>query len=189
MAEKTNETYKSSIILPHGGYKNLMSYQNAVIVHDLTVMFCQKYIDRFSRTKDQMIQAARSGKQNIAEGSMASGTSKETEIKLVGVARASQEELLIDYQDFLRQNRLQLWGKDDQRVAEARRLTYLTNRTYLTYETYMSAPESAANVMVCLIHQTNYLLDQLLRALERDFVKDGGLRERLFKARQNYRGY
>lgn len=185
----TNETYKSSIILPHGGYKNLMSYQNAVIVHDLTVMFCQKYIDRFSRTKDQMIQAARSGKQNIAEGSMASGTSKETEIKLVGVARASQEELLIDYQDFLRQNRLQLWGKDDQRVAEIRKLTYMTNRTHMTYETYMSAPENAANVMVCLIHQTNYLLDQLLRALERDFVKEGGLRERLFKARQNYRGY
>ncbi|MEK7158987.1 MAG: four helix bundle suffix domain-containing protein [Patescibacteria group bacterium] len=185
----TNETNKSKIILPHGGYKNLMSYKNAVIVHDLTVMFTEKYIDRFSRTRDQMVQAARSGKQNIAEGSMASGTSKETEIKLVGVARASQEELLIDYQDFLRQHQLQLWGKDDLRVAEIRKLTYATNRTSKTYETYMSAPESAANMMICLIHQTNYLLDRLLQALGRDFAKDGGLRERLFKARQNYRGY
>ncbi len=187
--DMTNETNKSKIILPHGGYKNLMSYKNAVIVHDLTVMFTEKYIDRFSRTRDQMVQAARSGKQNIAEGSMASGTSKETEIKLVGVARASQEELLIDYQDFLRQHQLQLWGKDDLRVAEIRKLTYATNRTSKTYETYMSAPESAANMMICLIHQTNYLLDRLLQALGRDFAKDGGLRERLFKARQNYRGY
>ena len=185
----TDETNKPKIILPHGGYKNLMSYQNAIIVHDLTVIFCEKYIDRFSRTKDQMIQAARSGKQNIAEGSMASGTSKETEMKLVGVARASQEELLIDYQDFLRQHQLPLWGKDDDRVSKVRKMTYITDRTYLIYESYMSSSENAANVMICLIHQTNYLLDRLLQALERDFSKDGGLRERLFKARQNYRGY
>ncbi|MBI5077070.1 four helix bundle protein [Candidatus Falkowbacteria bacterium] len=182
-------TDKSNIILPHGGYKNLMSYQNAVIVHDLTVMFCDKYIDRFSRTKDQMIQAARSGKQNIVEGSMAAGISRETEIKLVGVARASQEELLADYHDFLRQHQLLLWGKDDERVIKARKLTYMSNRTYITYESYMADSESAANVMVCLIHQTNYLLDQLLRALERDFIKGGGLRERLYNARKNYRGY
>ena len=192
MTDRTNmtdETNKPKIILPHGGYKNLMSYQNAIIVHDLTVIFCEKYIDRFSRTKDQMIQAARSGKQNIAEGSMASGTSKETEMKLVGVARASQEELLIDYQDFLRQHQLPLWGKDDDRVSKVRKMTYITDRTYLIYESYMSSSENAANVMICLIHQTNYLLDRLLQALERDFSKDGGLRERLFKARQNYRGY
>ena len=192
MTDRTNmtdETNKPKIILPHGGYKNLMSYQNAIIVHDLTVIFCEKYIDRFSRTKDQMIQAARSGKQNIAEGSMASGTSKETEMKLVGVARASQEELLIDYQDFLRQHQLPLWGKDDDRVGKVRKMIYMTGRTCLTYESYMLSSENAANVMICLIHQTNYLLDRLLQALERDFSKDGGLRERLFKARQNYRGY
>ena len=179
----------TGVLFPHGGYKNLMSYKNSVIVHDLTVIFCDKYIDKFSRTKDQMIQAARSGKQNIVEGSMASGTSKETEIKLVGVARASQEELLVDYQDFLRQRRLNLWDKNDSRVMSFRKMTYVANRTYLTYEAYLNDPETAANAMICLIHQTNYLLDQQLRALERDFVKSGGLRERLYKARQNYRKY
>lgn len=185
----TNMIERTNIILPHGGYQKLLSYQSAVIVHDLTVIFCDKYIDKFSRTKDQMIQAARSGKQNIVEGSMAAGTSKETEIKLTGVARASQEELLVDYQDFLRQRRLQLWGRDDVRAREIRRLTYVIDRTYMTYGYYMSSPETAANTLLCLIHQTNYLLDQQLRALARDFTKDGGLRERLYKARQDYRGY
>jgi len=93
----------NGFIPPHGGYQNLMSYQMAEIVYDATVYFCNKYINKFSRTHDQMVQAARSGKQNIAEGSMASGTSKETEIKLIGVARASLEELLIDYKDFCEQ--------------------------------------------------------------------------------------
>lgn len=177
------------IILPHGGYKDLMSYQNAIIVHDLTVIFTEKYIDKFSRTIDQMVQAARSGKQNIVEGSMAAGTSKESEIKLTGVARASLEELLVDYQDFLRQKGLKLWDKDDPRVKEIRRLTYVSNRTYTTYSSYMNDPESAANMMICLIHQTNYLLDQQLRAMERDFTKNGGLRERMYQVRQNNRGF
>lgn len=181
-----NKTKNTKIILPHGGYKKLMSYQNAIIVHDLTVVFTEKYIDRFSRTKDQMVQAARSGKQNIAEGSMAAGTSKESEIKLTGVARASLEELLIDYQDFLRQKGLKLWDKDDQRVKEIRQLTYVLDRTYTSY---MNGSESAANMIICLIHQTNYLLDQQLRAMEREFTKNGGLRERMYQARQNNRGY
>jgi len=107
-----------------------------------------------------MVQAARSGKQNIVEGSMASGTSKESEIKLTGVARASLEELLVDYQDFLRQHGLKLWDKDDPRVKEIRQLTNVTHRTQATYDAYMKEPESAANMMICLIHQTNYLLDQ-----------------------------
>lgn len=91
------------LIGPHGGYRSLKSYQTAEIVYDATVVFCNRFIDKRSRTHDQMVQAARSGKQNIAEGSMASGTSKKTELKLIGVARASLEELLLDYQDFLRQ--------------------------------------------------------------------------------------
>jgi len=109
-------------IPPHGGYKNLKSYQMAEIVHDATVVFCNRFIDRRSRTHDQMVQAARSGKQNIAEGSMASGTSKKTELKLMGVARASLEELLVDYQDFLRQHGMVLWGKDHPQAKQVRKL-------------------------------------------------------------------
>ena len=103
------------LIPPHGGYRSLKSYQMAEIVFDGTAVFCDRFIDKRSRTHDQMVQAARSGKQNIAEGSMASGTSKKTELKLVGVARASLEELLIDYQDFLRQRGLPLVGKRARR--------------------------------------------------------------------------
>lgn len=180
---------QNKIIVPHGGYRKLKSYQNAVIVHDLTVVFCENYIDRFSRTKDQMVQAARSGKQNIAEGSQMSGTSKKMEIKLVSVARASLEELLVDYQDFLRQKGLELWNKEDRRVKEVRDMSYKSNRSNKTYESYMSVPESAANILICLIHQTNYLLDRQLHALERDFLENGGLTERMYNARRNQRGY
>lgn len=177
------------LIPAHGGYRKLLSYQNATIVYDLTVMFCAKYISKFSRTKDQMEQAARSGKQNIAEGSMASGTSKKTELTLVGVARSSQEELLADYEDFLRQRRLAQWGKEDARVKAIRQLSYKTDRTYLTYESYMTEPESAANALVCLIHQTNYLLDQQIRALEKKLIDEGGISERLYQIRRKRRGY
>jgi four helix bundle protein len=104
-----NMNQPDGFIDPHGGFRNLKSYQMAEIVYDATVKFCDRWIGRRSRTHDQMVQAARSGKQNIAEGSTASGTSKKTELKLVGVARASLEELLLDYQDFLRQRKLRLW--------------------------------------------------------------------------------
>jgi four helix bundle protein len=124
------------LIPPHGGYRNLQSYQMAEIVFDATVAFCDRFIDRRSRTHDQMVQAARSGKQNIAEGSMASGTSKKTELKLIGVARASLEELLLDFQDYLRQQRLTLWGKEDANAKEIRALAYKSNRSYTTYKTY-----------------------------------------------------
>ena len=169
----------------HGGYQKLLSYQKAEIVYDATVHFCDRFIDRRSRTHDQMIQAARSGKQNIVEGSMASGTSKETEIKLTNVARASLEELLADYRDFLRVRKLTIWDKDDPRAQAVRRLGYGTQGTYTTYASYVehSDPETAANTIICLIHQANYLLDQQLRALEAAFVKEGGLRERMTRAR------
>lgn len=174
----------AEIIPKHGGYRNLKSYQGATIIYDLTVDFCNKYIDGYSRTKDQMVQAARSGKQNIAEGSMASGTSKKTELKLVSVARASQEELLADYEDYLRQHGLVQWSRDDQRAIDVRRLAYKTDKTYETYRTYMRDPESAANAALSLIHQTNYLLDQQMRALEKSFLEEGGFTERLYKARK-----
>jgi restriction system protein len=187
-----NQTFKrmggeEKIIPPHGGYRDLKSYQMAEIVHDGTVIFCDRFIERRSRTHDQMVQAARSGKQNIAEGSMASGTSKKTELKLIGVARASLEELLVDFQDFLRQHGLPLWGKDHAKAKEIRALAYRLNRSYSTYKSYLEPPAQAevgANTMICVIHQTNFLLDQQLRALDKEFLDKGGFTERLYHARR-----
>ena len=138
-----------------------------------------------------MVQAARSGKQNIAEGCMASGTSKKTELKLVGVARASLEELLLDFQDYLRQKGLSLWGKDHPKARKVRGLCYKENRSYKTYRPYIekNSPEVAANTMVCLTHQTNYLLDQQLRVLEKEFLKEGGFTERMYHARSRARDW
>jgi four helix bundle suffix protein len=185
----TDQKESPRLIPPHGGYRELQSYQMAEIVFDGTAVFCDRFIDRRSRTHDQMVQAARSGKQNIAEGSMASGTSKKTELKLIGVARASLEELLLDFQDYLRQQRLPLWGKDDAKAKEIRALAYKSNRSYKTYKAYLedSPPEIAANTMICLIHQTNYLLDQQLRALEKEFLKEGGFTEKLYRVRSQMR--
>jgi four helix bundle suffix protein len=136
-----------------------------------------------------MVQAACSGKQNIAEGSMASGTSKKFELKLVGVARASLEELLLDYHDFLRQRNLSLLGKDHPVAQKIRKLAYANNRSYMTYKTYIDGtpPEVAANTLICLIHQANFLLDQQLRQLEKQFLEQGGFTEKLYRARQNTR--
>jgi len=177
------------LIPPHGGYRDLQSYQMSEIVYDGTVAFCDRLISPRSRTHDQMVQAARSGKQNIAEGCMASGTSKKTELKLVGVARASLEELLLDFQDYLRQHDLPLWGKDHPRAKEVRGLCYRKDRSYKTYKPYIEggSPEGAANTLICVIHQTNYLLDQQLRALEKAFLEQGGFTERLYKARTQTR--
>ncbi|MBM4305726.1 MAG: four helix bundle protein [Deltaproteobacteria bacterium] len=185
----TTPTDLPQLIPPHGGYRELQSYRMAEIVFDATAAFCDRFIDRRSRTHDQMVQAARSGKQNIAEGSMASGTSKKTELKLIGVARASLEELLIDFQDFLRQQKLPLWGKNDAKAQAIRKLAWAENRSYKTYKTYFeqSSPEVAANAAICLIHQTNYLLDQQLRALEKEFLKEGGFTERLYRTRKQSR--
>ncbi|HPC36671.1 MAG TPA: four helix bundle suffix domain-containing protein [Candidatus Marinimicrobia bacterium] len=184
-----NNNPSNGFIPPHGGYQKLMSYQMAEIVYDATVHFCDKYINIRSRTHDQMVQAARSGKQNIAEGCMASGISKETEIKLIGVARASLEELLIDYQDFLRVRGLKLWDKNDPRALVIREIGKRKDRSYKSYSTYLknSSEEVVANTIVCIVHQTNYLLDQQLRRLEEQFIKEGGIRERMFKARANER--
>ncbi len=175
----------SPIILPHGNYQELLSYQKAEVIYDLTFRFCEKHIKKGDRTIDQMVQAARSGKQNIVEGSKASGTSKEMEIKLTNVARASLEELLEDYRDYLRVRDLAIWAKDSK---EAQYVRKLGNKSHTTYETYREfvdtrSAEVVANIAICLIHQANYLLDQQLKRLEQDFLKEGGLRERMTKAR------
>ena len=184
-------TNKTNLIPPHGGYKNLLSYQSATMVYDFTVEFCKNYVTykthMSNRMADQMIQAARSGRQNIVEGSQASGTSKKTELKLVGVARASQAELLEDYEDFLRQKGLKLWSKDEPCAKEARSLAYQTNRSYETYKSYMSDSENAANCAIVLIHQTNYLLDRQLASLEKSFLEEGGFTEKLYKSRSEQR--
>src|SRR5712692_10113663 len=139
----------NTLIPPHGGYRGLKSFQQAELVYDATVKFCDRFIDKRSRTHDQMVQAARSGRQNIAEGSQASGTSKKFELKLVGVARASLEELLLDYEDFLRQRGLLLWGKDHPTARVVRGLAYVTDRSYSTYRSYIeqALPEVAANTV------------------------------------------
>ena len=172
-------------IPPHGGYQELLSYRKAEIVYDATVRFCAALLDRRDRTVDQMVQAARSGKQNIVEASMASGTSKETEIKLTNVARASLEEILNDYRDFLRTRGLPLWDKNSTEAVFVRKLGASKNASYETYRTYLETrpPEVAANIIICLIHQTNYLLDQQIRQLEQAFLREGGLRERMTRAR------
>jgi len=161
------------------------SLTRKLVVFQGTVRFCARFLERRDRTVDQMIQAARSGKQNIIEGSKASGTSKETEIKLIGVARASLEELLEDYRDFLRVRKAPLWPKDSRKALFVRKLGARKDVSYKTYETYIEArlPEVVANILICLIHQTNYLLDQLIRKLEKSFVEEGGLRERMTRAR------
>ena len=176
-------------IPPHGGYQDLLSYQKAVIVYDGTVRFCQRYLSKRDRTYDQMVQAARSGKQNIIEGSQASGTSKEMEIKLTNVARASQEELLEDYRDFLRVRGVGEWSREH---AYTKRLRELNRQPDANYETFKKGiehpdPAIAANVMIGLIKLTNYLLGRQIAVLEKAFVEEGGLRERMTRARLDER--
>src|SRR5438093_11297436 len=137
---------QDKLISTHGGYRQLKSFQHAELVYDATVKFCDRFIDKRSRTHDQMVQAARSGRQNIAEGSQASGTSRKFELKLVAVARASLEELLLDYEDFLRQRGFTLWDKNHPTAVLVRRLAYEENRSYSTYSPYIekAQPEVAA---------------------------------------------
>ncbi|MBI2982528.1 MAG: four helix bundle protein [Deltaproteobacteria bacterium] len=182
------------LIVSHGGYRKLRSYQTTEIIYDATVIFCDRFIDRRSRTHDQMVQAARSGKQNIAEGSMASATSKKTELKLTSVARASLEELLLDYEDFLRQKRLPLWGKDSSEALAVRK-NYLSDQSDRSdksdssdpYSISTATPEVAANTLICLINQASFLLKRQLQNLEQQFLTEGGFTEKLYRVRYNTR--
>lgn len=167
--------------MSEGGYKSLPFFKQSEIIYDFTVEFCKLYINKTSRTYDQMTQAARSGKQNIPEGYLQK--SLEGRIKLLGVSRGSFEELLNDYLDFLRQKGLKIWGKDSPKAKAVRKLVYNNYNNYNHYKNYISSPEDAANAMICLINQTNRLLDQKLRWLEEKFVAEGGFRENLFKKR------
>jgi len=182
---------RSRRLRPSGGYRALRSFQVATIIYDTTVGFCERFVDKRSRTHDQMVQAARSGRQNIAEGSRASATSSQTELRLVNVARGSLDELLLDYEDFLRQRGLRQWAKDDPEARKVRSLgvqhrTDPSDRSAPSdYSLWLSSADPAvvANAIICLIHQANYLLDRQTAALERGFVKEGGYSEQLAAAR------
>ncbi len=180
---------KSGRVIPaHGGYRKLRSFQAAQVIYDATVVFCERFIGKMSRTRDQMIQAARSGVQNIAEGSMASATSKKTELKLTGVARASLEELRLDYEDFLRQRGLRRWEKDAAE-ALAVRGKYKADGTegVEPYSVRTADEETAANTLVCLISQASFLLGRQIQKLEQSFLEEGGFSENLYQARMKSR--
>ena len=181
----------NSFIPPHGGYESLLSYQKATIVYDATLYFVKRFLRIGDRTIDQMVQAARSGKQNIAEASKASGTSKESEIKLTNVARASQEELLVDYRDYLRNNNMEEWPKDHPYAKRLSKLNRTPKNNYETFKKGIEHPDPATciNVIMGLIKITNYLLDHQIQHLERKFLQEGGLRERMTRARINSRGF
>ncbi len=185
---------------PSGGYRKTASFQTATIIYDATYWFCEKFLDPRSRMADQMVQAARSGRQNIAEGSRASATSSQTELRLLNVARSSLEELLLDFEDFLRHRHLAQWapdGAEAQAVREVPRrfkrdradqadLTDLTDRErWALYAPWLEAADPAvrANALICLINQANYLLDQQIAAAETQFVEGGGYSEQLAVAR------
>ena len=183
---------KQDLIPPHGGYRILRSFQVAQLVYDATVVFCNRFVDKHSRTHDQMVQAARSGVQNIAGGSMASATSKKTELKLTGVARASLEELLLDYEDFLRQRGLHIWSKNSPEALAVRE-KYQSDKSDGSdksdpYSLATASPEVAANTILCLINQASFLLGRQLQKLEQTFLSEGGFTERLYRKRQERRG-
>lgn len=192
---------------PSGGYRQTASFQTTTLIYDATVWFCEKFVDGRSRTADQMVQAARSGRQNIAEGSRASATSSQTELRLMNVARASLEELLLDYEDYLRHRRLPQWTPESTAASAVRGVPAQarsarkdrTDRSDLTdltdlersalYARWLEAPDAAtrANALICLIHQANFLLDRQIAALEAAFIEDGGYSEQLATERLRQR--
>ena len=183
----------SDLILPHGGYKKLITYKLGCLIYDATEAFCNRYIDRKDRTYDQMIQAARSGVANIVEGSEAAATSKKTELKLTNVAKASLEELFFDFQTFLRQHDLTDWSAEAKRIRQVRKSKpeTLEELRTLMASLMQSEPEKnkgkmevACNVMLCLIHQESYLLMRQIDRLAKDFLEHGSFSERLYYFRK-----
>jgi four helix bundle protein len=159
---------------PRGDYRTLLSFQKAEVIYDIAFRFARKFLSRGDRTVDQMIQSARSGKKNILEGSKSALTSKETEINLTNVARASLEELLDDYLDYLRALDLSVWDKDGKEAQYVRNLGRKTPQSYEIYREFVETrpPGIVAHIAICLIHQANYLIDQQIHRPERDFLKN-----------------
>ncbi len=187
MEEKSQKA--EGFIPDHGGYRKLITYQKAEIIFDGTVYFTKRFLNKYDRTVDQMVQAARSGKQNIVEASMASATSKQTELKLTNVARASLEELMVDFKDFLR---VKNYTQCDKNHILYKRFSEINRTPNATYETYRRAienedPEICVNSMICLINIVSFLLHRQIKSLEKAFIEQGGMRERMTKARIDYR--
>ena len=183
---KTNEKPQNEkpLIRPRTNYKELFSYQKAEAIYDITFYFCHKYLQRDDRTIDQMVQAARSGKQNIVEGCAASSTSKQTELFLVNVAKASLKELLEDYEDYLRTREYRQWEKESVEMNKMRELGRKHNDTVFFMSLVKTRPpETIANMAICLINQVDYLLFRQLQTLEKEFLENGGLKEQMTKAR------
>ena len=173
-----------SLLPKAGNYRKLFSYQKAETIYDITYYFCHKYLHKGDRTIDQMIQAARSGKQNIAEGCAASATSKETEIKLINVAKSSLQELLIDYEDYLRTREFAQWRETSKELLKMRELGKRHNDSIYFMEIVKTRPpETIANIAICLIKQTDYLLFKQLKTISEQFLNEGGFKERMFKMR------
>ena len=184
-----SQTSQKITFLPqHGHYRHLRVYQVTEMIYDITFYFTKNYLRRGDRTVDQMVQAARSGKQNIAEGNQAAATSSETEIKLTNVAKASLEELLIDYEDYLRVRNLQQWGKLHQRYERMRQYARSEQilKEYAVKIKKMN-DEEIANLCITLIHQAIFLLHKLLETMQNRFVKEGGIKERMYQSRSSYR--
>ncbi len=179
------------IIQKSGGYRTLLSYRKAEIIYDGTYLFCQQRLSSRDRTVDQMVQAARSGKQNIAEGNMAGATSSESEIKLTNVARASLAELLIDYEDYARTRKVAVWGFDHPLRLRLKEINADDNATYESFRRAIEneSVEIQLNTMLFLIDKTIFLLDRQLKVLEQRFIESGGIRERMTSERKKYRGY
>jgi four helix bundle suffix protein len=171
-----------------GNYKKLLAYQKAECIYDITYYFAHTYLEKGDRTIDQMIQAARSGKQNIAEGSAAATTSSETELKLTNVARASLQELLVDYEDYLRTRNLEQWPANDPRLMQTRQVCAKhTDSAFFMEQIQHRTDATIANILITLIHQEDYLLRKLIDHLQDKFIKSGGIREQMTAARLAYR--
>lgn len=213
-SDRSDKKGEEALIPKHGGYRRLRSFQTSEIVYDATTIFCDRFVGKRSRTHDQMVQAARSGRQNIAEGSMASATSKKNELKLTNVAKASLEELLLDYEDYLRQHKLHQWNKDDSKALAVRNRyrgfpeEWFLNRMVSDksdrsdksdmsdeeerelldpYGIANATDEVAANMILCLINQATYLLKRQIERLEKNFLEEGGFTERLYRSRKRAR--
>jgi four helix bundle suffix protein len=179
---------KQQFIPQRGNYQNLIVYKIAEIIYDITFIFTKRFIGIGDRTKDQMVQAARSGKQNIAEGSVAGSTSKETEIKLTNVAKASLHELRIDYEDYLRTRELDQWQSDSAKAIQTRRFCMQHNDSAFYREAVkVRTDETVANIAIVLIHQADVLLTKLIERQKRDFLANGGIREQMAHARARFK--
>ena len=178
----------TKIILPHGGYRNLLTYKKSDVIYQGTAVFVKRFLRRGDRTIDQMVQAARSGKQNIAEASIDGNTSKEMELKLMNVARGSMHELKADYEDYLMNHRLEKWSRDDPRATKTRAYC-IAHKDVEDYQKAIEqrSDETIANIAITMLHQYDVLMMRLIEAIKDRFLKEGGIKEEMYRARTEYR--